>query len=148
MFRLPGIYGPGRSALDRVRAGQAHRIDLADQVFSRIHVDDIVRAVIGAIERGPPGAYNIADDLPVPQNDLVDYCCALLGLPVPPLQSIEQAGLSPAARAFYAENRRVANGKAARLLGWRPLYRDYRAGLRALIATTSPAITSTPPITA
>jgi len=144
IFRLPGIYGPGRSALDRVGAGQAHRIDLPSQVFSRIHVDDIASGVIAALG-APPGAYNLADDRPCSQNDVIDFACRLLGLSPPPLLSIEAAGLSPAARAFYAENRRVANGKAKRLLGWRPLYPDYRAGLRALSAITSPAIASTPP---
>ncbi|MDO6416574.1 SDR family NAD(P)-dependent oxidoreductase [Sphingomonas sp. BIUV-7] len=148
IFRLPGIYGPGRSILDRVRAGQAHRIDLPDQVFSRVHVDDIVGAVLAATMRGAPGIINIADDLPAPQNALVEVACFALGLPLPPLQSIDEAKLSPAARAFYAENRRVANGKAKRELGWRPLYPTYLAGIRALIATTSPATTSAPPIAA
>lgn len=148
IFRLPGIYGPGRSILDRVRSGQAHRIDLPEQVFSRIHVDDIASAVLAAMTRGPAGPYNIADDLPAPQNALVELACAELGLPLPPLQSLEQASLSPAARAFYAENRRVANGKAKRELGWRPLYPTYLAGIRALIATTSPITTSAPPAAA
>ena len=148
LFRLPGIYGPGRSALDRAAAGAAHRIDIRGQVFSRIHVDDIVGAVLASIERGPAGVYNISDDLPASQNAVIEAACILLGRPVPPLQAIEDAGLSPAARAFYAENRRVANGKAKRLLGWRPLYPDYRAGLRALSAMTSPTSASTDPATA
>ncbi len=134
VFRLPGIYGPGRSPLDRVRAGQAHRVDLPGQVFSRIHVDDIVGAVLASFDQGPPGIYNIADDRPVSQNRVVEAACALLGIAPPPLLPIEQAGLSPMARAFYAENRRVANGKAKRLLGWAPHYPDYRAGLAALFA--------------
>lgn len=144
VFRLPGIYGPGRSPLDRIRAGAAARIEMPGQVFSRVHVDDIVSGVIAGFD-GPPGAYNLADDLPAPQSDVIAYGCALLGLPVPPLISLEQAGLSPQARAFYAESRRVANGKAKRVLGWSPLYVDYRFGLRALSATTSPATTSTAP---
>jgi len=144
VFRLPGIYGPGRSPLDRIRAGAAARIDVPGQVFSRVHVDDIASGVIAGFN-GPPGAYNLADDLPAPQSDVIAYGCALLGLPVPPLVPLEQAGLSPQARAFYAENRRVANGKAKRVLGWRPRYPDYRLGLRALSATTSPATTSTAP---
>jgi nucleoside-diphosphate-sugar epimerase len=145
IFRLPGIYGPGRSILDRLAAGQAHRIDLPDQVFSRVHVDDIATAILAATTRGPPGIYNLADDLPAPQNVLVEHGCAALGLPLPSLRTLEQANLSPAARAFYAENRRVANGKAKRELGWRLLYPTYLAGIRALIATTSPATTSNPP---
>ncbi len=133
VFRLPGIYGPGRSALDRVREGKAHRIDLPGQVFSRVHVDDIVSGVVAALD-AKPGAYNLADDLPCSQNLVIEEACRLLGLAPPPLQSLEDAHLSPMARAFYAENRRVANGKAKRLLGWKPSYPTYREGLRALIA--------------
>lgn len=144
VFRLPGIYGPARSALDRVRAGTAHRIDLPDQVFSRVHVDDIASGVVAGIA-GPPGAYNLADDLPCSQNAVIEEACRLLGMAPPPLLSIDEAGLSPMARAFYAENRRVANGKARRLLGWQPRYRTYREGLRALIASTSPAMASSDP---
>lgn len=132
VVRLPGIYGPGRSALDRVREGKAHRIDLAGQVFSRVHVDDIVSAAMLALE-APAGAYNISDDLPCSQNQVIEHACALLGLPQPPLQSLDAAGLSPMARAFYAENRRVANGKAKRVLGWSPRYPNYREGLASLL---------------
>jgi nucleoside-diphosphate-sugar epimerase len=133
IFRLPGIYGPGRSALDRIREGRARRIADDDQIFSRVHVDDIVSGVIAGMA-SPAGIYNLADDWPCPQNDVIEHGCALLGVAPPPLQTLEEAGLSPAARAFYAENRRVANGKAKRVLGWRPLYPDYRAGLRACAA--------------
>ena len=132
VLRLPGIYGPGRSALDRVRTSMAHRIDLPGQVFSRVHVDDIVSGVIAALA-GPPGAYNLADDAPAAQNAVIEEACRLLGLEPPPLQSLEAAGLSPMARGFYAENRRIANGKAKRVLGWRPLYPSYREGLAALL---------------
>jgi nucleoside-diphosphate-sugar epimerase len=134
VFRLPGIYGPGRSPLDRVAAGQAHRVDLPGQVFSRVHVEDIVTGVLASIDRGPPGTYNLADDRPASQNLVIEEACRLLGCDPPPLRNLEEAGLSPAARAFYAENRRVANGKAKRLLGWTPRYPDFRSGLRALIA--------------
>lgn len=130
VFRLPGIYCPGRSALDRVAAGKAHRVDLRNQVFSRVHVDDIASGVIASFD-GPPGIYNLADDWPCSQNQVIEAACDLLGIAPPPLQSVEEAALSAPARAFYAENRRVANGKAKRLLGWRPRYADYRAGLRA-----------------
>lgn len=130
VFRLPGIYGPGRSALDRLREGRAHRIAMPGQVFSRIHVDDIATGVIAALA-APPGAYNLADDLPCSQNRVVEEACRLAGMPLPPLLGVEEADLSPMARAFYAENRRVANGKARRVLGWRPLYTDYRSGLAA-----------------
>lgn len=134
VFRLPGIYGPGRSILDRVREHRAHRIDLAGQVFSRVHVDDIASGVMSALEQAAPsGAYNLSDDLPCSQNLLVEEACRLLGLPMPPLQSLDEAQLSPMARGFYAENRRVANGKAKRVLNWRPEYPDYVSGLRALL---------------
>lgn len=133
IFRLPGIYGPGRSALDRVRDGKAHRIDLADQVFSRVHVDDIVSGVIAGFD-APSGAYNLADDQPGPQNDVIAFACDLLGQPHPPMQTMDDADLSPMARAFYAENRRAATGKAKRVLGWTPLYPDYRSGLLACLS--------------
>jgi nucleoside-diphosphate-sugar epimerase len=136
VFRLPGIYGPGRSALDRVRDGKAHRIDLPEQVFSRVHVEDIAGGVIAALEAGEralPGAYNLADDLPCAQNAVIEEACRLAGFPPPPLQTLDEAGLSMAARGFYAENRRVANGKARRVLGWRPRFPTYREGLRSLI---------------
>jgi nucleoside-diphosphate-sugar epimerase len=133
VLRLPGIYGPSRSALERVEEGKAHRVDIADQVFSRVHVDDIVSAAVLALE-APAGAYNVSDDLPCSQNEVIEHACALLGLPRPPLQSLDEAGLSPMARAFYAENRRVANGKAKRVLGWQPRYPTYREGLAALLA--------------
>nr|WP_174273435.1 SDR family NAD(P)-dependent oxidoreductase [Sphingomonas bacterium] len=136
VFRLPGIYGPGRSILDRIASGAAHRIDLPGQVFSRVHVDDIVDAVALAARTMEAGVFNLGDDLPAPQNALVELGCALLGAPLPPLQSLADARLSPAARAFYEENRRVANGKAKRLLGWRPRHPDYRCGLRALRGAT------------
>ena len=127
VFRLPGIYGPGRSALDRVRTG--HRIDVADQVFSRVHVDDIVAGIVAAFD-APAGVYNLADDRPASQNAVLEAAAALLGLPPPSF--VPLADLSPASRAFYAENRRVANGKARRVLDWSPAYPDFVAGLRAL----------------
>ena len=147
VFRLPGIYGPGRSALERVAEGKAHRIDMPDQIFSRVHVDDIVAAVMAAFE-GPAGVYNIADDMPAPQNDVIEYACDLLRQDWPPLLSIEAAGLSPMARGFYAENRRIANIKAKRLLNWLPRYANYRLGLGACIATTRPSIAKMPPASA
>ncbi len=132
IFRLPGIYGPGRSALDRVAAGRAQRIDLPAQVFSRVHVDDIGSAIIASLSSEAEGIFNIADDLPASQNDVVAHACALLNLPLPPLQSLEDAKLGPMARDFYSENRRIANGRAKRLLGWAPAFPDYRSGLNAI----------------
>ena len=147
VFRLPGIYGPGRSALERVTDGKAHRIDMPGQIFSRVHVDDIVDAVCATFD-GPAGVYNIADDAPASQNDVIEYACDLLQLEWPPLLSIDAAGLSPMAHGFYAENRRVANGKAKRLLNWQPLYAHYRLGLGACIATIRPSIANALPASA
>ncbi|MCA3256140.1 MAG: SDR family NAD(P)-dependent oxidoreductase [Alphaproteobacteria bacterium] len=136
VFRLPGIYGPGRSALDRVIAGDARRIDAPGQVFSRIHVDDIVAAVRAAMRRPRPGVYNIADDSPAPGRDPIEFACDLLGRSYPPLEQLDGAALSPMARAFYSECRRVANGRMKRELGIRLRYPDYRAGLRACLEET------------
>ena len=147
VFRLPGIYGPGRSALERVTDGKAHRIDMPGQIFSRVHVDDIVEAVRASFD-GPAGVYNIADDAPASQNTVIEYACDLLQLEWPPLLSIEAAGLSPMARGFYAENRRVANGKAKKLLNWQPRYAHYRSGLGACIATIRPSIANALPASA
>lgn len=144
VYRLPGIYGPGRSVFDRIAQGRAHRIALPGQVFSRAHVEDIAAGVVAGLD-APAGAYNLADDLPCSQNTLVEEACRLLGRTPPPLFSLEDAQLSKMARGFYAENRRVANGKAKRVLGWRPRYPDYVTGLRALSATTSPAVASAAP---
>ena len=132
VLRLPGIYGPGRSAFERVLEGTVHRIDLPGQVFSRVHVDDIVSGALLALG-APAGAYNLADDQPASQNAVIEHACRLLGRDPPPLLSLEKAALSPVARAFYAENRRVANGKAKRLMGWRPAYPSFREGLAALL---------------
>ncbi len=133
VFRLPGIYGPDRSALDRVRQGKARRIDLPGQVFSRVHVDDIVSGVVAAIEAdAPEGAYNLADDLPASGNAVTEEACRLLGIEPPPIETLAEANLSAMARGFYAENRRVANGKAKRVLSWRPAFPTYVEGLADL----------------
>ncbi|KWV91285.1 NAD-dependent epimerase/dehydratase family protein [Erythrobacter sp. YT30] len=136
VFRLPGIYGPGRSALDRVREGKARRIDLPGQVFSRVHVDDIVSGVVTALTQdAPAGAYNLGDDLPASGNAVTEYACQLLGLEPPPMEALEEANLSEMARGFYMENRRVANGKAKRVLGWQPQYPTYVEGLTSLFGS-------------
>lgn len=127
VFRLPGIYGPGRSAVDRVRWGTAQLVDVSGQVFSRIHVEDIARAIVASFACDAVGIFNIADDLPAEQNDVVRFAARLTGVAEPQIIGID--ALSSAARAFYAENRRVANGRAKRLLGWAPRYPDYRSGL-------------------
>ncbi|MFD1612705.1 SDR family NAD(P)-dependent oxidoreductase [Sphingomonas tabacisoli] len=142
VFRLPGIYGPGRSPLDRIVSGQAYRVALPGQVFSRVHVDDIVSAVIAGFD-APQGAYNIADDLPAPQDEVTAYAARLLDMSLPPVVALDD--LPAPARAFYSENRRIANGRAKRLLGWQPLHPTYREGLRAISATISPASVSAAP---
>ena len=144
VFRLPGIYGPGRSALDRALAGEGRRVGGAG-VFSRIHVDDLAAGVMAGLD-APAGAYNIADDRPAHADAVACFAAALLGLPEPPL--VPLASLSPAARAFHAENRRVATAKAKRILGWTPLYPDYRFGLRAVSAMASPTAANAAPPTA
>ena len=132
VFRLPGIYGPGRSAFDRIAGGTAKRIALPGQVFSRIHVADIASGVISGLD-APAGAYNLADDLPASGNAVIERACDLMGVAPPPLIALENADLSPMARGFYAQNRRVANGKAKRVLGWRPAYPTYVEGLLAIM---------------
>jgi len=127
VFRLPGIYGPGRSALDRTAAP---RVDAPGHLFSRIHVDDIVGAVIASFGRAP-GVYNVADDAPAESRAVAEHACDLLGAPYPPLARPDE--LSPQARAFYAEHRRVANGKMKRDLGHRLRYPSFREGLRACL---------------
>ena len=131
VFRLPGIYGPGRSALDAVRAGTAHRVEAPGQRFSRIHVDDIGTAVIASFARGRAGVYNLADHEPAAGRTVVEYACDLLGRPYPPLIAPDSADLSPMARGFYTESRVVAAGTARRELGFVPAFTDFRAGLRA-----------------
>jgi nucleoside-diphosphate-sugar epimerase len=138
VFRLPGIYGPGRSALEHVQAGTARRIDKPDQVFSRIHVEDIAGTVLLAItERHAGSTYNVADDLPAPTADVVAFACELLGEPVPPLVPWEQAAaaMSPMARSFYAESRRVRNERIKTELGVVLRYPTYRDGLRAIASS-------------
>jgi nucleoside-diphosphate-sugar epimerase len=142
VFRLPGIYGPGRSPLERIASGTAYRVNLPRQMFSRVHVDDIVTGVLAALY-APAGAYNLADDEPAAQDEVMAYAATLLGAELPPLIEVDQ--LPPAARAFYGESRRVANGKAARVLGWHPCFRTYREGLRDLRARMSPVSVSAPP---
>jgi nucleoside-diphosphate-sugar epimerase len=133
IFRLPGIYGPGRSALDRLKAGPVARIDLPGHVFSRVHVADITGAVLASFENGAAGIYNLADDEPAPGEAVTAHAARLIGAPMPPLQTLEQASLSPMGRAFYAECRRVANGKMTRDLRYQLRYPDYRCGLAACL---------------
>ncbi len=132
VLRLPGIYGPDRNPITRVEQGKAKRVDVPGQVFSRIHVDDIVAAVVASFD-GPAGVYNIADDLPAPQHEVIAHAARLIAMEPPPLLSLEDADLSKSALGFYEENRRVANGKAKRLLNWQPKYPDYKAGMTGFV---------------
>ncbi|MBI1359374.1 MAG: SDR family NAD(P)-dependent oxidoreductase [Alphaproteobacteria bacterium] len=133
VFRLPGIYGPGRSQLDRVRQPGARRIIKPGQVFSRAHRDDIAAALEASIARPDPGRiYNICDDEPAPADEVLAYAARLLGLDPPPAVAFEEAGLSPAAQRFYAECKRVSNARAKAQLGWTPRFPTYREGLAAI----------------
>ena len=134
-FRLPGIYGPGRSALDRLRAGEGRRIVKDGQVFSRIHLDDIVAGLLASLEcPRAGGVYNLCDDEPAPPQDVMEHAAGLLGVAVPPDLPFNEMGLSPATRRFYAENKRVSNALAKAELGWAPKYPTYREGLAAILA--------------
>lgn len=133
VFRIAGIYGPGRNALAAARAGRARRIVKRDQVFSRIHVDDIAAVLAASIARPSPGrAYNLADDRPAPPAEVTEFACRLLGLPPPPTERFETAALSPMAASFYRDSKRVSNARIKAELGVRLRYPSYREGLRAL----------------
>ncbi|NAZ37723.1 SDR family oxidoreductase [Rubellimicrobium sp. CFH 75288] len=135
VFRLAGIYGPGRGPFEKVRRGTAQRIAKPGQVFSRIHRDDIAAALRLSIARPRPGAvYNLCDDEPAPPGDVIGEAARLLGLPPPPEVAWEEAALSPMGRSFYAESKRVSNARAKAELGWQPRYPTYREGLRAILA--------------
>jgi nucleoside-diphosphate-sugar epimerase len=133
LFRLAGIYGPGRSAIDSVRSGTAHRIIKPSQVFNRIHVEDVAAVIAAAFDRhGHYQVYNVADDEPAPPQDVVEFAANLLGLPVPPAVAIEDAILSPMATSFYAENKRVRNARIKQDLGVKLKFPTYREGLTKL----------------
>lgn len=135
IFRLPGIYGPGRSAFDRLRAGDARRIVKPGQVFSRAHVDDIAAALAFSIDAPNPfRIYNVCDDLPAPPQDVITHAARLLHMTPPPLEPYEAANLSPMAQRFYLDSKRVSNARLKAELGWRPLFPTYREGLAAILA--------------
>ena len=134
IFRLAGIYGPGRSAIDKLRKGTARRIVKPGQVFSRIHVEDIVTVLEGSIARPHAGAiYNVADDEPAPPDDVIAHAATLLGVEPPPAVPFEEADLSPMARSFYAGTRRIGNARIKSELGVSLRYPTYRDGLAALL---------------
>ncbi len=145
VFRLAGIYGPGRSALDSLRAGTARRVIKPGQVFSRIHVADIVQVLRASMARPNPDAvYNVCDDDPAPPWEVIEYAAALLSVPPPPAVPFERAQLSDMARSFYDDNKRVRNERIKRELGVQLKYPSYRTGLQALSASHSRGGASTP----
>lgn len=140
LFRLAGIYGPGRNALETVRSGRARIIDKPDQVFSRIHVDDIASAVFASMTNPtarPMQAevFNVCDDLSCAPGDVIAYACKLLGQAVPAPVSMDEAGLSAMGRSFYADNKRVSNQKLKDVFGWAPAFPTYREGLDAIFSS-------------
>ncbi|WP_149141399.1 SDR family oxidoreductase [Gemmobacter caeruleus] len=135
IFRLAGIYGPGRGPFAKVRNGTARRILKPGQVFSRIHVEDIAQVLEASIRHPDPGAvYNVCDDDPAPPEAVIGHAAQLLGLPLPPAEDFATAEMTPLARSFYAENKRVRNDRMKRDLAVRLLYPSYREGLAALLA--------------
>ncbi|SFJ54977.1 SDR family oxidoreductase [Celeribacter neptunius] len=135
VFRLAGIYGPGRGPFAKVRAGTARRIIKTDQVFSRIHVEDIAQVLEASMERPEDsGIYNVCDDLAAPPEDVIGYAAELLGLPIPPAEDFDTAEMSPMARSFYGESKKVRNDRMKQNLGIELIYPDYKSGLKALLA--------------
>ncbi|MDO6591380.1 SDR family NAD(P)-dependent oxidoreductase [Loktanella sp. D2R18] len=140
IFRLAGIYGPGRGPFAKVRNGTARRIIKENQVFSRTHVGDIAQVLAASMARPNPGAvYNVCDDDPAPPQDVIGYAAVLLGRPLPPAMDFETADMTPMARSFYAESKMVRNDRIKSELGVQLLYPDYRTGLKALLAQEKPA---------
>jgi len=138
IFRLPGIYGPGRSVFDRLRAGDARRVVKPGLVLSRSHVEDIAAVLAASIARPNPGrAYNVCDDEPAPPQDVVTHAALLLGVEPPLEVAFADAALPPAAARFYMDSKRVSNARAKAELGWRPQFATYREGLRAILAAES-----------
>jgi nucleoside-diphosphate-sugar epimerase len=134
ILRLPGIYGPGRSALDQVRNGLARRVDRPGHRFSRVHVADIAGACLSLMQSSQSGIFNIVDDLPAEPRHVTEHACRLLGVSPPPLEPLEEASLSSMARAFWGERRLVAGRKLERVTGYRLRYPDYKSGLEAILA--------------
>jgi nucleoside-diphosphate-sugar epimerase len=134
IFRLAGIYGPGRSAIETVQAGHSKRVEKPGHAFNRIHVDDIVQVLIASMGQPSPGdIYNLADDNPAPSHELIKYACELLGQDVPPLIPYDEDDMSPMARSFYKDNKRISNDKIKNKLGVTLKYPDYKSGLEDII---------------
>jgi hypothetical protein len=142
IFRLAGIYGPGRSALDSVRAGMARRIHKPGHAFGRIHVEDIAGALMASIQKPHPGrVYNLCDDEPAPSHLVIEYACQLLGRVPPPLVEFDEANLAPVTLSFYMDNRRVKNTRIKEELGFKLKYPNYREGLKACLDAEEYAVT-------
>ncbi|SFZ86548.1 Nucleoside-diphosphate-sugar epimerase [Devosia enhydra] len=137
ILRLAGIYGPGRSGFDKLRAGTARRIIKPGQVFNRIHVADIGTVTALAAERRLAGLFNLADDLPAPPQDVVAHAAGLIGLAPPPEMPFDLAEMTPMARSFYSDNKRVSNAAIKRALGLELAFPTYREGLADILARES-----------
>jgi nucleoside-diphosphate-sugar epimerase len=134
IFRLAGIYGPGRNAFESLKSGKAQRVIKQGQIFSRIHVEDIAGVLLASINKPNPGRiYNMADDEPCPPQDVIAYAAELLELPIPPDVPFEDAKLSAMAKSFYADSKRVSNARIIIELGYDLKYPNYRVGLKALL---------------
>jgi len=134
IFRLAGIYGPGRSAIDAVRSGNARRIDKPGHVFNRINVEDIVQTLIASMKKPNIGSiYNLADDDPAPSHEVIQFACNLTGIESPELIEFNQTEMAPIVRSFYKDNKRIDNNKIKRELGVNLLYPDYRSGIRSCL---------------
>jgi nucleoside-diphosphate-sugar epimerase len=135
IFRLPGLYGPGRNVIERLQDGTARNIVKPGHVFSRLHHDDCATALLAAVERTDArGIFNLCDDQPAPAGDVLAHAAKLTGLPLPPPIAWDDPSLSPGVRRFYQDNKRVSNARAKAVLGWRPACPTYHEGLNSLWA--------------
>lgn len=138
VFRLAGIYGPGRAPFDRIRSGKARIIDAPGHVVNRIHVDDIVSALMASMARpSPQDIYNIADGQPAPPGEVMAYAAQLIGHAIPPIVPLNDPSVSAIARSFYAETKRIDSSRAKTRLGWEPRFPNYQEGLRATLDAES-----------
>ncbi|WP_296815891.1 SDR family oxidoreductase [Brevundimonas sp.] len=135
VFRLPAIYGPGRSAVDRLREGTARPVRKPGQVFNRIHVEDAASGILASLARPRAGAiYNLTDDDPASAESVLEAAAARMGLPLPPETDLSDPSVSEAMRGFYLDSKRVSNARAKAELGWRPAFPTWREGLESLLA--------------
>ena len=136
IFRLPGFYGPGLNVLERLRAGRVKRVRRPEQVFNRVHIDDVISGLMASMNRPRPGGiYNLTDDAPAPAHEVTEWAARRLGLPLPPEVDLDDPSVSEGMRRFYLDSKRVSNARAKAELGWRPVYPTYREGLESLIPT-------------